>query len=80
MIDKLPISVKKKTELMSLKTIGAGYGLEITQPSKEATKAFDNQIVNVIGGQEKEDVGKPHVPYCGPVTTSSSRQSPLTRC
>ena len=52
MIDKLPIPFEKKAELISLKTAGARYGLEITQPSNDAAKAFDTQIRKVIGGKE----------------------------
>ena len=49
MIDALPVSVEKKAGLISLKTAGARYGLEITQPSDEVTKVFDKQIMRVIG-------------------------------
>ena len=49
MIDKLPISVEKRAELISLKASGARYGLEITQPCSELAKAVDAQIMNVIG-------------------------------
>jgi hypothetical protein len=50
MIDTLPVLVEKQATLISLKTAGARYGLEIKQPSEEVTKAFDNQIMKVIGG------------------------------
>ena len=50
MIDALPVPVEKKAELISLKTAGVRYGLEIKQPSDEVTKAFDKQIMKVIGG------------------------------
>ena len=43
MIDTLPVPFEKKAELISLKSAGAGYGLEITKPSKEVAKAFDKQ-------------------------------------
>ena len=53
MISTSPVSTKKKAELISLKTAGARYGLEITQPSNEVAKAFDNQLMYIIGGQNK---------------------------
>ena len=53
MIDMLKIPVEKKAELISRKTAGARYGLEITQPSIEIAKAFDKQIMGVLGGLPK---------------------------
>ena len=50
MIGTLPVPVEKKAELISLKTAGARYELEITQPSEEVAKAFDKQIMKVICG------------------------------
>ena len=54
MIGTLPVPVEKKAELISLKTAGARYGLEITQPSEEVAKAFDKQIMKVIGGPNNQ--------------------------
>ena len=50
MISMLPISVEQKTALISLKIAGARYGLEITQPDEKVAKAFDEQIMGVVGG------------------------------
>ena len=50
MIDTLPVPVETNAELISLKTAGARYGLEITKPSKEVARAFDRQIMKVISG------------------------------
>ena len=52
MISMLPISVWEKAELVSLKTAGARYGLESTQPNPKMAKAFDEQIMDVIGGKQ----------------------------
>ena len=50
MISMLQIPVENEAELVCLKTAGARYGLEITQPCSEVAKAFDARIMNVIGG------------------------------
>ena len=44
----LPTTIDKKAELISLKTAGARYGLEITQPSPKVAKQIDEQVLDVI--------------------------------
>ena len=52
-ISMLQIFVDKKVELISLKIAGARHGREITQPNPKVAKAFDEQIMDVICGKQK---------------------------
>ena len=47
-ISMLPTTIDKKAKLISLKTAGARYGLEITQPSPKVANKIDEQVLDVI--------------------------------
>lgn len=47
---KLPITLEEKAKLISLKTAGARYGLEIEEPSPECAHSFDQQVLQGLCG------------------------------
>ena len=52
-IKKLPINLDAKANLISLKTAGARYGIELTPPSKEAERHFDQKVLLALCGRKQ---------------------------
>ena len=69
-ISLFPMSIYKMAELISLKTAGARYGLEIAQPNQEVAKAFDEQIIDLIWMKKKTDANRPRWGSSGKARTS----------
>ena len=58
-ISTLPVTIDKKAELISFKTAGARYGLEITQSHPKVASKCDEQILDVIGCIKKNKCKQP---------------------
>ena len=50
-IMQLPTDLESKASLMSIKTAGARYGIEVEEPSNNVTAAFDQQELQGLCGQ-----------------------------
>ena len=50
-IMQLPTDLESKASLMSIKTAGARYGIEVEEPSNNVTAAFDQQVLQGLCGQ-----------------------------
>ena len=50
-IAKLPVPLEEKATLLSLKTAGARYGLELEEPSAQVAHDFDQCVLQTLCGQ-----------------------------